>query len=82
MEKTPKEVLKAYVDSQKFSSTTQIMDAMKEKISQQYTHIFFAQACKTPTFSKLRRYLAGNHIRLFFLLHLLPLLQSAFGFWE
>ena len=30
MEKTPKEVLKAYVDSQKFSSTTQIMDAMKE----------------------------------------------------
>ena len=30
MEKTPKEVLKAYVDSQKFSSTTQIMDAMKD----------------------------------------------------
>ena len=30
MEKTPKEMLKAYVDSQKFSSTTQIMDAMKE----------------------------------------------------
>ncbi len=31
MEKTPKEVLKAYVDSQKFSSTTQIMDAMKDR---------------------------------------------------
>ena len=30
MEKTPKEMLKAYVDSQKFSSTTEIMDAMKE----------------------------------------------------
>ena len=29
MEKTPKEVLKAYVDSQKFSSTTQIMDQMR-----------------------------------------------------
>ena len=30
MEKTPKELLKAYVDSQKFNSTTEIMDAMKE----------------------------------------------------
>ena len=30
MEKTPQEVLKAYVDSQKFSSTTEIMNAMKE----------------------------------------------------
>ena len=30
MEKTPQELLKAYVDSQKFSSTTEIMDAMKE----------------------------------------------------
>ena len=30
MEKTPKEMLKAYMDSQKFSSTTEIMDAMKE----------------------------------------------------
>ena len=30
MEKTPKEMLKAYVDSQKFSNTTEIMDAMKE----------------------------------------------------
>jgi len=30
MEKTPKEMLKAYVDSQKFSSTTEIMDAMKK----------------------------------------------------
>ena len=30
MEKTPKEMLKAYVDSQKFSSTTEIMDAMNE----------------------------------------------------
>ena len=30
MEKTPKEMLKAYVDSQKFKSTTEIMDAMKE----------------------------------------------------
>ncbi len=30
MEKTPKEMLKVYVDSQKFSSTTEIMDAMKE----------------------------------------------------
>ena len=30
MEKTPKEMMKAYVDSQKFSSTTEIMDAMKE----------------------------------------------------
>ncbi len=30
MEKTPKEMLKAYVNSQKFSSTTEIMDAMKE----------------------------------------------------
>ena len=30
MEKMPKEMLKAYVDSQKFSSTTEIMDAMKE----------------------------------------------------
>ena len=30
MEKTPKEMLKAYVDSQKFGSTTEIMDAMKE----------------------------------------------------
>ena len=30
MEQTPKEMLKAYVDSQKFSSTTEIMDAMKE----------------------------------------------------
>ena len=30
MEKTPKDMLKAYVDSQKFNSTTEIMDAMKE----------------------------------------------------
>ena len=30
MEKTPQELLKAYVESQKFSSTTEIMDAMKE----------------------------------------------------
>ena len=30
MEKTPKEMLKAYVDSQKFNSTTEIMEAMKE----------------------------------------------------
>ena len=30
MEKTPKEMLKAYVDSQKINSTTEIMDAMKE----------------------------------------------------
>ena len=30
MEKAPEEVLKAYVDSQKFSSTTEIMNAMKE----------------------------------------------------
>ena len=30
MEKTPKEMLKAYVDSQRFSSTTEIMNAMKE----------------------------------------------------
>ncbi len=30
MEKTPKEMLKAYVDSQKFSSTTEIMDAMRK----------------------------------------------------
>ncbi len=30
MEKTPKEMLKAYVGSQKFSSTAEIMDAMKE----------------------------------------------------
>ena len=30
MEKTPKEMLKVYVDSQKFNSTTEIMDAMKE----------------------------------------------------
>ncbi|MCI8537948.1 MAG: IS256 family transposase, partial [Oscillospiraceae bacterium] len=30
MEKTPKEMLRAYVDSQKFNSTTEIMDAMKE----------------------------------------------------
>ncbi len=30
MGKTPKEMLKAYVDSQKFNSTTEIMDAMKE----------------------------------------------------
>ena len=32
MEKTPKEMLKAYVDSQKFNSTTEIMDAMKEML--------------------------------------------------
>lgn len=30
MESTPKEILKAYVDSQKFNSTSEIMDAMKE----------------------------------------------------
>ena len=30
MEKTPKKMLKSYVDSQHFSSTTEIMDAMKE----------------------------------------------------
>ena len=30
MEKTPKEMLKAYVDSQKFNSTTEIINAMKE----------------------------------------------------
>ena len=30
MEKAPKEMLKAYVDSQEFSSTNQIMEAMKE----------------------------------------------------
>ena len=30
MEKTPQEMLKAYVDSQNFSSTTEIMKAMKE----------------------------------------------------
>ena len=30
MEKTPKEMLKAYVNSQKFNSTTEIINAMKE----------------------------------------------------
>ena len=30
MEKTLKEIMKAYVDSQKFNSTTEIMEAMKE----------------------------------------------------
>ena len=30
MEQTPKKMLKAYVDSQKFNTTTKIMDAMKE----------------------------------------------------
>ena len=30
MEKIPKELLKAYVDSQEFNSTTEIMNAMKE----------------------------------------------------
>jgi len=30
MEKTPKELMKAYVDSQKFGSTAEIMSAMKE----------------------------------------------------
>ena len=30
MEKTPKEMLKGYVNSQKFNSATEIMDAMKE----------------------------------------------------
>ncbi len=30
MEKKPKELVKSYVDSQKFSSTTEIMSAMKE----------------------------------------------------
>jgi len=30
MEKIPKDLMKAYVDSQKFSSTTEIMSAMKE----------------------------------------------------
>lgn len=30
MEKTPYELLKAYVDSQQFNSTTEIMTAMKE----------------------------------------------------
>ena len=29
MEQTPKEMLKAYVESQNFNSTTEIMDAMK-----------------------------------------------------
>ena len=32
IEKMPKEMLKAYVDSQKFSSTTEIMDAMKKML--------------------------------------------------
>ena len=32
MEKMPKEMLKAYVDSQKFSNTTEIMDAMKKML--------------------------------------------------
>lgn len=30
MEQTPKEMLKAYVDSQKFNSITEIIDVMKE----------------------------------------------------
>lgn len=30
MKKAPKEMLKTYVDSQEFSSTTEIMNAMKE----------------------------------------------------
>lgn len=30
MEKTSKEMLKAYIDSQKFNTTTEIMDALKE----------------------------------------------------
>ena len=33
MEKTPKEMMKAYVDSQKFSSTTEIMNAMNENLT-------------------------------------------------
>ena len=32
MEKIPKELLKAYVDSQEFNSTTEIMNAMKEMV--------------------------------------------------
>ena len=30
MEKTPREMLKAYVDSQKFNSTREVMEGMKE----------------------------------------------------
>ncbi|MBD5148611.1 MAG: hypothetical protein HDT19_07535 [Oscillibacter sp.] len=38
MEKTPQEMLKAYVDSQKFSSTTEIMNAMKEMFRDKTWH--------------------------------------------
>jgi len=33
MEKTPKELMKAYVDSQKFSSTTEIISANERDVS-------------------------------------------------
>lgn len=39
MEKTPKEMLKAYVDSQKYHSATQIMDAMKEMFRDVLQHM-------------------------------------------
>lgn len=34
MEKTPKNLLKEYVESQQFESTTQVMTAMKELFAQ------------------------------------------------
>ena len=65
MEKTPKEMLKAYVDSQKFNSTTEIMDAMKEMFRDVLQQVMESEldtdlGWGTPLHSTLRRSRAGR----------------------
>ena len=55
MEKTPKEMMKAYVDSQKFSSTTEIMDAMKEKFRDVLQQEMESELDAEPGYEKSQR---------------------------
>ena len=71
MEKTPKELLKAYVDGQKFNSTTEIMGAIKEmfrdmlqqvmesKLDAELGYEKSQRTSETAVESKLRNYRNG-----------------------
>jgi len=55
MEKTQKELMKAYVDSQKFSSTTEIMSAMKEMFRDVLQQVMESELEAEPGYEKSQR---------------------------
>jgi len=55
MEKVPKELMKAYVDSQKFSSTIEIMSAMKEMLRDVLQQVMESELEAEPGYEKSQR---------------------------